>query len=85
MGLVGALELAPSDNGRDRFEPVGVVGARLAAEMLQRGVIVRAIGDSVAFCPPMIIDEAGLAEMFAPLGDALDATELWARGEGILA
>jgi 4-aminobutyrate--pyruvate transaminase len=52
--------------------------------MTARGVIGRAIGDTLAFCPPMTITEAELDEMFAPLGDALDATLSWARAEGHL-
>jgi 4-aminobutyrate--pyruvate transaminase len=56
----------------------------MAAEMLKRGVIVRAIGDAIAFCPPMIISDADLDEMFAPCATALDATLDWARAEGHL-
>ena len=56
----------------------------MQAELLARGVIARAIGDSLAFCPPMIITEAEIDEMFAPVEAALDATEAWARAEGHL-
>ena len=35
----------------------------MASELLDRGVMVRAIGDSVAFCPPMIITEEQLNEL----------------------
>ena len=82
-GLVGALELAPgkSPNG---FAAPGKVGARLAQEIMARGVIVRAVADSIAFCPPMIITEAEIDEMFAPVEAALDATEAWAKAEGHL-
>ena len=47
-------------------------------------MIGRAIGDTLAFCPPMIITEAEIDEMFAPLGAALDATLDWAKAEGHL-
>ena len=66
------------------FDPVGKVGSRLAAEMLERGVILRAIGDTLAFCPPMIITEDEIEQMFAPLEAALDATHHWARAEGLM-
>ncbi len=82
LGLMGALELAPA--GTRGFAEPGKVGPRLAAEMAARGVIPRAIGDTVAFCPPMIITEAEMDEMFAPLGPALDATLDWAKAEGHL-
>ena len=45
---------------------------------------LKAIGDTVAFCPPMIITEAEIDEMFAPAEAALDATLAWARAEGHL-
>ena len=82
LGLMGGIELAPA--GRKAFAVPGKVGPRLAAELLARGVIGRAIGDTVAFCPPMIITEAEMEELFAPLGEALDATLGWAKAEGHL-
>ena len=83
LGLVGALETAPLKSPRG-FATPGKVGPKLAAELLERGVIVRAIGDSIAFCPPMIITEEELDELFAPVEAALDATEAWAKAEGHL-
>lgn len=82
-GLMGALELSPNGTP-ELFETPGKVGAKAAAEMLSRGVIVRAIGDSMAFCPPMIISEGELNELFAPVENALDATLQWAKSEGLV-
>jgi 4-aminobutyrate--pyruvate transaminase len=81
LGLMGAIELSPDKSPKGFAEP-GKVGPRLAAELLKHGVILRAIGDTVAFCPPMIISEAEIEELFAPLPAALDATLDWARREG---
>ena len=83
VGLIGALELAP-DKSPKGFATPGKVAAKAAAELLERGVITRAIVDSLAFCPPMIITEAEIDEMFAPVEAALDATLDWARAEGHL-
>jgi 4-aminobutyrate---pyruvate transaminase len=80
---MGALELAPNRSPSGFAEP-GKVGARMAAELAQRGVISRAVVESLAFCPPMIITEDEIDEMFAPVEAALDATEAWARAEGHL-
>ena len=82
LGLMGGIELAPA--GRKAFDAPGKAGPKLAAELLARGVIGRAIGDTVAFCPPMTITEAEMEELFAPLGEALDATMGWAKAEGHL-
>ncbi|MEM9781389.1 MAG: aminotransferase [Pseudomonadota bacterium] len=84
VGLVGGLELSPDPAARASFAEPGKVGAKVAQEMLARGVIVRAIGDTVAFCPPMVIDDAAIEEMFAPLEDSLDAAHAWAKAEGHL-
>ena len=84
VGLIGALELAPDASGRTMFDPAGKVGARASAEMLERGVILRNVGDSLAFCPPMIITEEEIERMFSPLEQALDATHKWAKSEGLM-
>ncbi|WP_112321556.1 aminotransferase [Oceanibium sediminis] len=81
-GLMGGLELAPP--GKKGFAQPGKVAPRLSQELLERGVILRPIGDTLALCPPMIITEDELQEMFAPMQDALDATMAWAKAEGHL-
>jgi 4-aminobutyrate--pyruvate transaminase len=39
-------------------------------------------GDSIALCPPLVIDDADINAMFDCLGRALDKTHTWARKEG---
>lgn len=80
-GLMGAVEVTPG-SGSEPFAQPGKVGAYLSNEMLKRGSILRAIGDSLAFCPPMIITEDELDELCAPLEASLDATLGWAKSEG---
>ena len=83
LGLMGAIELAPGKSPRG-FAVPGKVGPRMQSELLARGVMARAVGNSLAFCPPMVITEAEMDEMFTPVEAALDATEAWARAEGHL-
>ncbi len=83
-GLMGALELTPG-NGSAPFATPGKVGAVVAKELTARGVILRAIGDSLAFCPPMIITPQELDELFAPIEESLDAGLAWAKSEGMMA
>jgi 4-aminobutyrate--pyruvate transaminase len=59
VGLIGAFELAP----REGFD-VGQLGPKLFPILMEEGVISRAIGDSLAFCPPMIITEEQVDQMF---------------------
>ena len=56
----------------------------MASELLKNGVMVRAIGDTVAFCPPMIITEDQIDELFEPVEHALNSTLDWAFSEGFL-
>jgi 4-aminobutyrate--pyruvate transaminase len=83
-GLMGALELSPDPASAAMFKQPGKVGGKLAAELLKRGIIMRAMGDSLGICPPMVITEAEIDELFAPMAECLDATYAWAKAEGHL-
>ena len=67
VGLIGALELKP----RDGFA-AGQLGPKLFALMTEKGLISRAIGDSLALCPPMIITEAQVDAIFDTFEASLD-------------
>ena len=67
-GLLAGIELAADPNAKRSFRPVGPVGARAMAEAAERGILVRAIGDTLAVCPPMTVDEDGIEEIFSQLG-----------------
>ncbi len=84
VGLIGGIELSPDPARAASFETPGKVGAQLSKELLGHGVILRAIGDTLAFCPPMIISEDEIDALFEPIPAALDATMAWAKTEGHL-
>jgi 4-aminobutyrate--pyruvate transaminase len=84
VGLVGGIELSPDRESAAMFAQPGKVGPKLASELLKHGVILRAIGDTLAFCPPMTISEDEIEALFEPLPKALDATLHWAKAEGHL-
>ena len=47
----------------------------MAYELAQEeGLIVRAIGDALAICPPLIISDDEIDQLFDRLGTALDRT-----------
>jgi 4-aminobutyrate--pyruvate transaminase len=81
-GLMGGLELSPDPASAATFKEPGKVAPYLSNALMKHGVILRPIGDTLAFCPPMVITEAELDELFGPLGAALDATHAWAKAEG---
>jgi 4-aminobutyrate--pyruvate transaminase len=84
VGLMGALEVSPDPASAATFKAPGKVGGKLMDTLLEHGVILRAIGDSLAICPPMIITEDEIEELFAPMEKCLDATYAWAKKEGHL-
>ena len=48
----------------------------VAGIMQEKGVISRAMGEAIAFCPPMIITEAQVDEMVDVFVESLDAAKL---------
>lgn len=75
VGLLGALELVEDRDTKRPFEPSAQVGALTYEFAQEKGLIVRAIGDSLALCPPLIIGEPDILEMFDKLASALDQTK----------
>jgi 4-aminobutyrate--pyruvate transaminase len=71
VGLVGALEFVADRATKAAFDPPGSCGARIVELCHEEGLIIRAIGDVVAFCPPLIISPADIDEMFDRFGRAL--------------
>jgi 4-aminobutyrate--pyruvate transaminase len=72
VGLIGALEIVRDKNTRASFDPKAGVGAFLVRRAQHHGVILRNMpGDIVAFCPPLIVTEREIDEMFAGFGKAL--------------
>ena len=72
VGLVGALEFVRDKATKAPFEPAGTVGPAVQAAVLEEGVILRAIRDAIAICPPLIITEAQIDTLFDALGRGLD-------------
>ena len=71
LGLVGAIELVADQETGAPFQPAGTLGPRLVANAQKRGLILRAMGDRVAFSPPLIISDAEVDEMFEKFAEAL--------------
>lgn len=85
VGLIGGLELVKDKRTRQSFDAKLGVGAKAARLAEEEGVLCRAVGgDTIALCPPLIIDGAEINAMFDCVARALDRTESWARKEGHL-
>lgn len=84
VGLVGAVELVADRKSKAAFDPKLAMGAKCMGFCQEQGLIVRAIGDAVAVCPPYIITEEQVEDMFALFARGLDATLDWAKKEGLV-
>jgi len=74
IGLIGAVELVADKATRAPFDPAQAVGAFLMKRAQEHGLISRALGESIAFCPPLIITEAEINLMLERFALALDDT-----------
>lgn len=72
VGLIGAIELMADKTARTPFAADRKAGYRFAALALEEGLIVRAMGDSIGLCPPLIITAEEMADLFARLTRAMD-------------
>ena len=59
------------------FDAAEGVGLYCASACQEEGLIVRAMGDSVAFCPPLIITEDQIDELISKFSKGLEKTLAW--------
>ena len=76
-GLLGGVELMADKTARTPFAPARGVGAYCNGRCEARGLILRNLGDTMAICPPLIITEDQVGELFDKLEGALDDTLSW--------
>ena len=80
VGLIAGVELMADKRSRTPFPPEAKAGALVERKCHEAGLIVRAIGDRIAFTPPLVMTEADLAEMVALFRQGLDAAHAELRG-----
>ncbi|WP_029003855.1 aspartate aminotransferase family protein [Azorhizobium doebereinerae] len=79
MGLIAAVELVADKATKAKFDPPGKVGLRFYDQAHKHGLIIRGIGDSIAFCPPMIITQEQIDEMLRRFSATLDDVTAWVQ------
>ena len=85
VGLLGACELVRDKASKEAFDAKLAVGSQCMAFCQDHGLIVRAIGDAVAVCPPYIVTERDVDDIFDRYESGLHDTYEWAKRERILA
>ena len=74
VGLIGAVELVADKRSKKPFPSEVGAAAHCVHRAGEHGLIVRNVGESVAICPPLVIDDKQVDELFAKLALALDDT-----------
>ncbi len=72
MGLIGAVELVRDRDTKQAFDAADRFGPRIFRRLLEKGVIIRAIGDVLAFCPPYVISREELDRVLESARETLD-------------
>ena len=83
-GLIAAVELVQEKQPRKPFNLADGVGAYCSAACQDAGVILRNLGDNVAFCPPLIINEDQVDELISKFAVGLDATLAWTKSNRLI-
>jgi 4-aminobutyrate--pyruvate transaminase len=73
-GLIGGIEIVADKSTRRAHDASLQVSAKLDAHARRNGLILRFIGNRVAFSPPLIITEGEIVELRDKLLAALNAT-----------
>jgi 4-aminobutyrate--pyruvate transaminase len=66
------------------FDAKRGVGTKCMQLCQEHGLIVRAVGDTVVLCPPYIVTENDVEEIFERLRHGLDDTLAWANKEKLV-
>ena len=83
-GLIGAVELVANKKTGQSFKD-GSVGAYAKQASQEHGLLIRAVaGNSLAFCPPLIVKEDQVDEMVDKFKLALEDTMDHVHASGLL-
>jgi 4-aminobutyrate--pyruvate transaminase len=85
IGLIGGIELVANKRTKASFDPAKFVAATVFNFAQEEGVISRPLlNDRLAFCPPLVITEAEIDELFDRFERGLNRGLDWVRSEGLL-
>ena len=85
VGLVAGIELVRDKATKEAFSPKLGVGGYFQSQAQEEGLLIRAIGDTLAVCPPLIISEAEIDELLGCIDRALESTWTWVKENGSVA
>jgi 4-aminobutyrate--pyruvate transaminase len=74
VGLIAGVELVADKATRAPWKNAGALGLLVNGHLQENGVISRNMGDTLGFCPPLIITESQVDDMVTAVKKALDAS-----------
>ncbi len=75
VGLLGGIELVRDKRTREQFDPALKLAAKVVENCAARGLLLRPLpGDVVGICPPLVISEDEIDDLFDRLAGALEDT-----------
>lgn len=74
LGLIAGIEIVEDKRARNRFDPALKAGIRCRGFSTRRGLIMRAVGDSMVLSPPLIITRSQIDDLVDIARDSLDDT-----------
>jgi 4-aminobutyrate---pyruvate transaminase len=72
IGLMGALELVADKETRAPFDPQLQVPQQVSDALMRRGVMLRALGNSILCAPPLISSKEDVGMLLSALSESLD-------------
>ena len=73
-GFLGALELVKDKETRERFDDKDTAGTTCRDLCMQNGLVMRAVGDTMIMCPPLIITREQIDDLYDRAKESLDQT-----------
>jgi 4-aminobutyrate---pyruvate transaminase len=84
VGLIGGIEFVRDKQSKAQYEAKLGLAAKIVGFAQAEGLIVRPLaGDRIAFCPPLIISQAEIDEMFDRFERALKKGQDWLAAQGL--
>lgn len=83
VGLLSALELYADPENGIAFDPRLKAGIKFANLALEQGLIVRALGDTVVLCPPLVITHEELTTLFSKVENTYNNFLIWCKKERV--
>ncbi len=77
VGLMAAVELVADRAARTPFDSSLGVGPYCMQRAINHGLVLRALGDAIAFSPPLIVTEEQIDMILERFGEALQDTMDW--------